>query len=52
MMSSILAAFSLVSVSTAPRYYAASKDLEVDDDYPSSANTAALKAKHDKKLEK
>ena len=29
-----------------------SKDLEVENDYPAAANTAALKAKHDRKLEK
>ena len=28
-----------------------SKDLEVEDKYPTSANTAALKVKHDKKVE-
>ena len=41
---------SVLSFSSGVKY--TSKDLEVDDDYPATATTAAAKTKHDKKVEK
>ena len=41
---------SILSFASGVRY--TSKDLEVEDEYPASATTAAAKARHDKKVEK